>query len=211
MQVTLPGYEVIYLTGAPAAGKSSVAKALDGHVSPLSVFEYGARLSAHLTDRTRETLSQESLRERSSAVASHADIVAVDQALIEFVATHRSSSHVLIDSHAVTKESYGYRITPFSVTRLCQLAPTMIIVLFASPEETVRRIAAAPGGRPVVSAGEADFHTALQAGVASSYAIQLGIPAYFVESHGPIEGVAVTVAQRITRYRAAPLGLDAAR
>ncbi|MHB1210604.1 MAG: hypothetical protein ACYC1I_13015, partial [Acidimicrobiales bacterium] len=104
---------------------------------------------------------------------------------------------------------YGYRVTPFSVTQLNQLAPTMIVVLYASPEETVRRITAAPGGRPAVSVWEADLHTTLQAGIASSYAIQLGVPVYFVESRGPIEGVAATVAQRITKQHATPFGHDA--
>ena len=40
----------------------------------------------------------------------------------------------------------------------------------------------APGGRPMITAFESGFHTALQASVALSYGTSLGIPVYFLDS-----------------------------
>lgn len=40
-------FEVIYLTGAPASGKSTVVERLQRSASPLTVFNYGGLLAAH--------------------------------------------------------------------------------------------------------------------------------------------------------------------
>ncbi len=39
--MSMDGYEVVYLTGAPAAGKSTTANALRARIEPLTIFEYG--------------------------------------------------------------------------------------------------------------------------------------------------------------------------
>ena len=140
-------FEVIYLTGPPAAGKSTLSKALQASMS-LSVFEYGTELTKHLNARSTN-LTQSTLRARSSSIVTIDDVKAVDKRLIQFVDDERIHAHVLIDSHAVTKERYGFRITPFRLDDFTKLAPTQIWLLYVTPEETVRRIAASSdAGRP---------------------------------------------------------------
>ncbi len=175
-------WKVIYLTGAPAAGKSSTTKLLAEQVPELQIWEYGARLTEHVMARSSDVAHQDDLRARSSGVVTPQDVADVDEALLKFIAEKRSQHHVLIDSHPVTKEAYGYRITPFSLDQFRKLAPDEIWVLFASPEETRRRIAADSGGRPMVTAESAQMHTALQASVAATYGMAVGCTVYLFDT-----------------------------
>lgn len=189
--------KVIYLTGAPASGKSSTTRLLHDRVPELLVWEYGARLTEHVNSRGSGGLIQDDLRARSAGVVTPQDVDDVDRALIAFVAEHRASRHVLIDSHPVTKEAYGYRITPFSLARFAHLAPDEIWVLFASPEETRRRIAADDGGRPLVTEEEARMHTAMQASVAATYGMSLGRPVYLFDTAAPRDDLIARLADRL--------------
>lgn len=189
-------FRVLYLTGAPASGKSSVTEALAGLVAPLEVFEYGERLTRYLADRGDRSLTQQRLRRHSAALARPDDIRAVDRLLLKFVAKKRSRSHVVIDTHAVTKERYGFRVTSYSLRRFSSLNPDAICVLYTSPDVSVERIRRGPGGRPQVTEWEAGFHSALQASVAVTYGMSVGVPVYFVDSSRPIRRVAAEVARR---------------
>jgi adenylate kinase len=132
--------------------------------------------------RSPEVASQDDLRARSAGLVTPEDVSEVDRLLVSFVNDHRSDRDVLIDSHPVTKESYGYRITPFSLEQFIRLVPDEIWVLYASPEETRRRIAADSGGRPMVTEEEARMHTALQTSVATTYGIAVGCPVYLFDT-----------------------------
>lgn len=223
---TPPLHHVVYLTGAPAAGKSTLSRAMGDRVPSLAIFEYGARLTAHLAakpapDVTRqdqsatvaattprpaqEVLTQRTLRAHSARIASPADIVAVDAELLAFVARERTQRPVLIDTHAVTKEQYGFRITPFSLQRIRDLAPTLIVDLFTPPDVAVARISSDPDGRPQITAFEAEFHTYLQASVAVSYATCLGIPVYLLDSSRPAVDL---VEELVRRLGTAPAGAE---
>jgi adenylate kinase len=194
-------FRVLYLTGAPASGKSSVTKALSALVAPLEVFEYGEQLTRFLQDRRGGSLTQQRLRQESAGLAGPADIRAVDQQLLEFVAENRLRSNVVIDTHAVTKEQYGFRVTPYSLDHFALLSPDTICVLYTPPRVSVERIGRDSGGRPRVSEWEAGFHGGLQASVAVTYGMSLGLPVYLVDSSGPIERVAAEVAKRFGEPR----------
>jgi adenylate kinase len=162
------------------------------------VFEYGARLTEYL-HRRQNGLTQERIREKSAEIVTPQDVLAVDRELAEFVASERIRSHVLIDSHPVTKESYGFRITCFHLDDIRRLAPTRICVLYTPPEVAMQRINADPAGRPAISAWEAQFHTDLQASVAATYAVGLGVPMYLVDSSRPLEAVVGDLARHFQR------------
>lgn len=176
--------KVVYLTGAPVAGKSSTTRLLAERVQGLLIWEYGAKLTEHCAARSAEAIRQDDLRARSAGIVTPEDVAAVDAALLAFIDEHRNTRNVLIDSHPVTKEEYGYRITPFSLKQFGQLRPDEIWVLYASPEETRRRIEADPGGRPMVSDEEARTHTMLQASVAATYGMAIRCPVYMFDTEG---------------------------
>lgn len=57
--------EVVYLTGAPASGKSSLTKALKANLPELEVFEFDERLTARLSG-AGQIRSQSDLRAQSA-------------------------------------------------------------------------------------------------------------------------------------------------
>lgn len=190
--------KVIYLTGAPAAGKSSATRLLAEKVPNLLIWEYGAKLAEHCMARSIGITGQQDLRSRSASIVTLEDVEEVDKALLAFVREHRGKKHLLIDSHPVTKEEYGYRITPFSFEQFADLCPNEIWVLFASPEETRRRIAADAGGRPMVSEEEARTHTMLQASVASTYGMSLRCPIYLFDTAASREELVGRLVRRLS-------------
>lgn len=166
--------KVVYLTGAPASGKSTTIQQLKGEIPRLQVWGYSEQLAEHLKRRLPELRGPDELRERSSTIVRSEDIEAVDRALVGFVAEHRATQNIIVDSHAVTKENYGFRITAFSLELFSQLAPDEIWVFYASPSTIVERINADPGGRPSITEEDARFHTSLQASVAATYGMSIG-------------------------------------
>jgi len=190
--------EVVYLTGAPASGKSSLARALRNEVPSLEVFAFGERLTAHVS-RLGANHSQENLRSQSASLITPEDVKAVDDELIAFVDFNRARAPVIVDSHAVTKESYGYRVTPYSLRNFERLNPTQIWVLYTSPDVAVQRISTDPQGRPAITEEEARFHTHLQASVTITYSMHLGVPVYFFDSSKELGALLPRLAARLTR------------
>jgi adenylate kinase len=193
------GFQVIYLTGPPATGKSSLTAALKQRVQLLEIFTYSQELAEFVNRKQSVSLTQDNLREQSAKVISPEDVERVDELLIDFVQTKRKESNIIIDSHAVTKESYGFRVTPFSIQKLSLLSPTMIFMLYTEPSVVRDRIERNSQGRPLISEFEASFHCELQADVALIYGISLGIPVYFLNSEAPIDDLVEQIYKRLRR------------
>ncbi|MBY5503438.1 AAA family ATPase [Rhizobium leguminosarum] len=191
--------KTIYMTGAPAAGKSSTARLLAEAVTPLQLWEYGARLTKFVRDRGAAISDQSDVRRKSANIVLPEDVTAVDELLLQFIETHRASSHVLIDSHPVTKEDYGYRITAFSLDQVGKLNPDEIWVLYTSPEVAIQRIGDDAGGRPMVDIEEARFHTTLQASLAATYGAITGKPVYLFDTNIEQTALVTRLARRLAR------------
>ncbi|WP_237478586.1 AAA family ATPase [Lichenibacterium dinghuense] len=190
--------KVIYLTGAPASGKSSTTRLLAERVPDLLVWEYGARLTEHVRTRSAAVNDQTDLRSRSAEVVTPDDVVEVDRGLLAFVRAHRGERSILIDSHPVTKEAYGFRITAFPQDRIVELAPDEIWVLHADPLETRRRIGVDAGGRPMVSVEDARRHADLQAAVAATYGVLVGCPVHVFDAAVPRDDLVARLAGRLS-------------
>lgn len=178
--MALLGEEVktIYVTGAPAAGKSSTLKLLSEADPSVIHFEYGSELTKYIQERDASLKNHDELREKSSGVVTPEDIAALDEILLRKVGDFRKAHSILIDSHPVTKESFGFRVTAFSQEKVVQLNPDEIWVFYASPEVTLQRIEEAHVGRPSITKEESRMHTSLQASVAATYGIMAGVPVY---------------------------------
>lgn len=172
-------YKVIYLTGPPAVGKTTLVKRLQKACADLDIFVYRELLTQHLERREKTNISQRRLRKDSAHIVKPEDIEEVDKLLISEVQRLRSTRHIIIDSHPVTKEDYGFRITAFSIPLLLELKPTVICMLYADAGEIIKRISNHSKGRPTATLYETSLHCSMQASVAIIYGVQLGIPIYF--------------------------------
>jgi len=138
---------------------------------------------AHLASTGKgEAPSLDDLRRGTEEYVSQRDIDYVDQLLVQFTARWRSSYHLIIESHHVTNESYGFRIAPFSADKIRSLDITEIWILFADARQTISRVVADPSLRPKPTSYEADLHTALQASLAVTYAALGGVPLHLFRS-----------------------------
>lgn len=180
MEQTFP---VIYLTGAPATGKSTLSRNMAARVPGLTVFTYSEELRKLLARDTAATqLTEDSIRELSARVITAEHVAQLDRELIERANESRTRAPFLIDSHPVTKEDYGFRVTAFSIDMVRALNPDVVLCLYTAPNVVMERIARDAMGRPTVSEFEAAMHNQLQTGVAAQYGVLTGKAVYFLDS-----------------------------
>ena len=192
-------FKTIYLTGAPAAGKSTLTKTIQDSLPELEIWEYGARLTQYLSELHNISLTQDELRSSSATIVTPADIQAVDGLLQDWVEGNRRSKHLLIDSHPVTKESYGFRITAFKMVEIERLAPDELWMFYVPPEIAIQRIEHDNAGRPQIDIEQSRMHTMLQASVISNYAIGIGRPVYMFDSNVPRDVLASALLKRFQK------------
>ncbi|MDK2660717.1 ATP-binding protein [Cupriavidus sp. LEh21] len=178
---------VVYLTGAPATGKTTVCDSLVGTNRNLTVHSYSRLLRAHIEARAGKVLATADIRAQSGTVVTRSDVAEVDHQLLQLVERDRQTGDVIIDSHPVTKESYGFRVTPFVPDHLKALAIDSIVCLYAPAEVLRQRIMAAPEGRPLPSDYELSMHVQTQASLAAQYAVLAGCACHLVDSSGSPE------------------------
>lgn len=194
--MTVHRFPIVYLTGAPATGKSTVCSELSKQLPELRVFSYSTELRKFAGRRTGRPMSEDDIRRLSGIVITPEDVQGLDVELAELAARRRDVGPMIIDSHAVTKEEYGFRVTAFDTATLSSVNPDCIVCLYTSPDVACQRIASDPRGRPQISGFEAGMHTQLQCSVAAQYGVLLGKPVYLVDSSEPLERVVSHVAAK---------------
>lgn len=146
------------------------------------VFTYSKELLARIMSNTDITATQDDLRRESSNIISRVDVERVDNQLLELANSCRGCQNLVVDSHPVTIEKYGFRVTPFSRDQLRRLAPDVIVCLYAEPDVIADRILKNAAGRPLPTHSELKLHTQLQCQMASIYAIETGAALFFLDA-----------------------------
>lgn len=106
----------------------------------------------------------------------------MDTRIIAEISELRKSSDVIIDSHALTREEYGFRAIPFSAHHLSALQLDALLVLRCDPEVLLARVAADRGGRREMSVELAREIQLLQESVCLNYAVQCGCPFHVIDT-----------------------------
>jgi adenylate kinase len=159
--------KTVLITGAAGTGKSTLVRSLISTVRPLTRIDYGRLLLDHKERQTGRSMTYEDLRRDSAAVITPRDVLAVDEWVIGQVPKWRSETNILIDSHPVTKETFGFRVTPYSASQIAQIAFDVVIVLVCDPSKLVSRIEKDPQGRPTITEFQAGFQVQLQTAIAN--------------------------------------------
>jgi adenylate kinase len=183
--------KVTILTGAPATGKSSLAQLLKTKLSHLESIDYGMLLLLE-KQKTMPDLTYDELRARSADLITTKDVADMDERLIEWVRDKRKEAHIIIDTHGVTKEDFGFRLTPFNYAQVVELKLDAVFSLYCDPDTIQERIGRAPEGRPQISVEEALMHSQLQNGIASLYGVLSGCPVFFLDSSGILDELCET-------------------
>lgn len=132
--------------------------------------------------REKLITTQDDLRRESAVIITREDVQAVDERLVELANICRGQQTMVVDSHPVTIEKFGFRVTPFTKSQLYALAPDVIVCLYAKADSIIERISINAAGRPLPSHYEIDLHTQLQCQVASIYAIETGASLYYLDA-----------------------------
>jgi adenylate kinase len=173
--------KTVLLTGAPGIGKSTLRNELSRRIQGLLAFDYGKLLLDRKAERGLN-LSYEELRERSSEVIDPGDVRNVDDWVIGRMDTLRETSHLLLDSHALTAEVYGLRAVPFSVDQLRRLKLDAVLVLRSDPGLLVDRNRKDPCGRREISVDLMRELQILQESVGMMYAVTCGCPIFILDA-----------------------------
>jgi adenylate kinase len=181
--------KLIYLTGAPATGKSTLTENLRKRLPEANVFTYSKQLLTLVEGRSGLTSTQDDLRRQSSNIITREDIEKLDKQLLSLADSCRGHQNLVIDSHPVTIEEYGFRVTPFTKDQIKKLAPDVIVCLYAKAVIIAGRISKNAEGRPLPAPSEIDMHTQLQCQVASIYAIETGASLHFLDADHPPEAL----------------------
>jgi len=194
--------KVVYVTGAPATGKSTLCRTLAALIAGTESFCYSERLQDHINRRSEVSIDEIGIRRLSAKVVRPDDVAAIDSLLLQRIdAAKAGTSHLLIDSHPVTKEDYGFRITAFSARELAALRIDSIVCLFADPDVLAARIADNAQGRPMPTRFELLLHVQTQIAVAAQYGVLSGLPCHLIDSAVSQEQLVQTV-MKVTQLTA---------
>lgn len=190
---------VLYLTGVAATGKSSVAEGILQELSSLKIIRYSDLISEYLLKKCGTKYTNEELREQSSYIIKPEDIYHIDVSLVDFVKNNSVDQHIIIESHAVTTEEYGYRVTPFSIEVLKKISPDIIIVLYADPNDIFSRIVSNPSGRRNINSTNIAFGQSLQGAIALQYGMTLNCTTYFIDTSNGVEDAVKWILEKLDK------------
>lgn len=180
----------LYLTGAPATGKTSTA-ALLSEMLDAELLSYGQLI----TDRLEGVVTdQDHLRAESAKVISPALVEEVDRYVSERVSDRSRTSNLIVDSHAITAEHFGFRAVPYSADSFREMGFSHVVVLTAPARVVSERVGRASGGRPLLTLEGFEMHAQLQSSLALTYAHTAGLPIAFVDTSASLDNVATTIA-----------------
>ena len=150
--------------------------------SNIYVISYSEILAEYVSQKLNSTVTKNILREKSSKIITEKDIEIVDQEILQLVKRFEKEKHIIIDSHAVTFEEYGIRVTPFSNKIIKLFDFDMYIALYTDVDIIYKRIVENPEGRKIVS--QADIQNAInvQSALLLNYCSISDKPAYFLNT-----------------------------
>lgn len=192
-------YKTVYLTGAPAAGKSTLARTLARDIANVEVFEFGARMSDWLRskDPFGNGIDQTKLRSGTGPHVSMADIKAVNSVMRAWIEDRGRYSHLIVDSHQVTVEDFGLIYVPFRGDELIDLPIDEIWVVDVDPHVTIGRIKKNPKGRPLPTEHMASLHSASQMCVATTYGAMKGVPVVVLDGNNNEDQLVLFATKRL--------------
>jgi adenylate kinase len=181
---------IILVTGVPGVGKTSLCRFLAGTRPNRYIHVPFGNLILRALDR--EEITEPELRSSAASLVTPSILaVATEMLMIEIA---KSSGHIiLIDSHAVSQNRFGYVVTPDGASYFGRLRYTAIVQLFASPSTVLTRSAAAVSGRQAIFERDVDMHFMLQCCVSVGYSAASECPLLVVEAEENVNRVAVNV------------------
>lgn len=174
--------KLLYLTGMPASGKTTITDTISELDSSIQIIRYSDEIKKFYFHKAGIEYTTSQLREASSQLITPNDIGDVDQHVLEKIQSS-TASRIVLESHALTFEPYGYRATPFSLSVLNLINPSIIVCLYSEATVIRNRTIQIQQGRQFRSVEDISVGQYLQMSLALQYAVQTNTAAYFIDTN----------------------------
>jgi adenylate kinase len=179
--------KLIYLTGVPGSGKTTASTILESNFSDIHVIRYGDVIRDKLNEQGA-SLQHANLRELSSEVITINTLDSVDNTIYSLIQQFINSKNVILESHGVTREDYGFRVTPFKSQHDLLRLNIHAVVYISSPSGIIlQRVEQERMGRKEVAEEQLNVNLRVQESMALNCATICGCPLYIVENYSSIE------------------------
>ena len=182
---------LVLVTGVPAVGKTSVCQYMSATwPSRYLHVPFGRLLLEAISDAQ---VTEQSLRESPSEFVDASTIRLATETLLSVAQRTPSDVTVLVDSHAVSQDRFGYVARPDGDDYFRTVQYSAIIQLHADPAVVLQRTDVNRDGRHATTMEDLSTHFLLQAAVSMSYARASSCALYVVWAQESVESVAHTV------------------
>ncbi|HZR82560.1 MAG TPA: AAA family ATPase [Candidatus Binatia bacterium] len=190
----------VLLTGVPGVGKSSVARWLEERCDARYRWvPFGELIRQALNELAGSRVEEAQLRREPTSLVTEAVLEHATRQLVAMCASSARRVVVIVDSHAVSQDQFGFRSTPDGPSYFKALRYDAIVQLVLPGQEILDRTPVGTGGRQARSGVDLDFHSSLQLMVSTFYAAMSECPLFVVSADGAVSEVAARVDGVLTR------------
>jgi len=189
-----PLSRVCLINGVPGVGKTTLCQHLvEQNRGTYSHIPFG-QLILQVLRSTYQGLDERELRQTTTKFVTQ-DVIgrATDLLVEELERRAFQCDWLLVDSHAVSQDWFGYLATPDGKPYFERVAYQAIVHLYASSDTVLGRSNSVETGRRARNASDLALHSELLNAVSIVYSSHCGCPAYFVDANGSSAETATNV------------------
>ena len=175
---------IILLTGVPSSGKTTATEYIKANFTKAKVIRYGEFLFK-IKKKEYPNLTYKQMRSLSASIIRKEDIAKIDSLILSIVNNNKEKHDIIIESHGVTKEKYGFRVTPYrSFKKLNNLGVDTVVYISSDTRSILKRMRSSSNGRKRVSQIQIQQNLRLQENLALAYSVLTGSTFFVIENNG---------------------------